>query len=142
LLQLLEQFKNPVMTLPGSKPMPPNEKLLPSVRVPCLLRVTCPAVRSPRWRLTHARFRQPARPSGRLFALALNAREENKFLLSDEITKLAIEASDQADEMDQREVQHQQPAHEPEQHQPAQQQQQPQLSSDKETDKPPGTESA
>jgi hypothetical protein len=43
---------------------------------------------------------------------------------------------------DEAQVQHQQPAHQPEQHQPAQQQQQPQLSSDKETDKPSGTKSA
>jgi hypothetical protein len=79
--------------------------------------------------------------AARLFALALKAREDDKFLLSNEITKLAIEASDQADEMDRREVQHQQPAHhQPAHHQPAQQQQQ-QPSSEKETDKPSGAES-
>jgi hypothetical protein len=83
--------------------------------------------------------------AARLFALALKAREDDKFLLSDEITKLAIEASDQADDMDQREVQQQPAHHQPAQHPPAQQQQQQQPSSDTdkpETDKPPGTESA
>jgi hypothetical protein len=43
--------------------------------------------------------------AARLLALALKAREDDKLLLSEEITKLAIEASDQADEMDRREVQ-------------------------------------
>jgi hypothetical protein len=82
--------------------------------------------------------------AARLLALALKARENGKVLLSEEITKLAIEASDKADEMDRDEVQHQQPAHQhPSAHrQPAQQQQQQQPSSDKEADKPPETESA
>jgi len=44
--------------------------------------------------------------AARLLALALKARESGKSLLSEEITKLAIEASDQADEMDRGEVQH------------------------------------
>jgi hypothetical protein len=63
--------------------------------------------------------------AAQLRALALKARQEGKALLSDEITKLAIEASDKADEMDRGEVQmqHQQSAHQqPEQ--PVQQQQQ------------------
>jgi hypothetical protein len=47
----------------------------------------------------------------RLFALALKAREDGKLLLAEEITRLAIEASDHADEMDRDEVQHQQPVH-------------------------------
>ena len=59
----------------------------------------------------------------RLLALALKAREGGKLLLSEEITRLAIEASAQADEMDQREVQTQR--QQPEHQQPAQQQQQP-----------------
>jgi len=73
--------------------------------------------------------------AARLLALALKAREDDKLLLSEEIIKLATEASDQADEMDRRDlqVQHQQqPAHQ----QPAQQQQQPR--SDTETDESPG----
>jgi hypothetical protein len=59
----------------------------------------------------------------RLLALALKAREGSKHLLAEEIIKLATEASDQADEMDQREVQTQR--QQPEHQQPAQQQQQP-----------------
>jgi hypothetical protein len=79
--------------------------------------------------------------AARLLALALKARESGKSLLSEEITKLAIEASNQADEMDRGEVQHPPPAHQPAQHQPAQQQQQQQPpSSGKEPDKPPGPE--
>ena len=72
--------------------------------------------------------------AARSLALALKAREDDKLLLSEEIIKLATEASDQADEMDRRDlqVQHQQPAHQ----QPAQQQQQPR--SDTETDESPG----
>jgi hypothetical protein len=38
--------------------------------------------------------------AARLFALAVKAREDDKFLLADEITILATEASNQADEMD------------------------------------------
>jgi hypothetical protein len=74
--------------------------------------------------------------AARLLALALQAREDGKLLLPEEIIKLAAEASDQADEMDRRDlqVQHQQPAH----HQPAQQQQQQPPS--EETDKSPGAE--
>ena len=51
--------------------------------------------------------------AARLLALALKAREDDKLLLSEEIIKLATEASDQADDMDRRDlqVQHQQPAH-------------------------------
>jgi hypothetical protein len=67
--------------------------------------------------------------AARLLALALQAREGGKLLLSEEIIKLATEASDQADEMDRRDVQMQQ------------QQQQP-PPSEKETEKPPGAESA
>jgi len=77
--------------------------------------------------------------AARLLALALKAREDDKLLLSEEIIKLATEASDQADEMDRRDlqVQHQQPAHQ----QPAQQQQQQQQPrSDTETDVSPGAE--
>ena len=76
--------------------------------------------------------------AARLLALALKAREDDKLLLSEEIIKLATEASDQADDMDRRDlqVQHQQPAHQ----QPAQQQQQQQLRSDTETDVSPGAE--
>jgi hypothetical protein len=48
--------------------------------------------------------------AARLRALAAKASEEGKLQLSYEITKLATEASDQADEMDRREVQHQPPA--------------------------------
>jgi len=72
--------------------------------------------------------------AARLLALALKAREDDKLLLSEEIIKLATEASDQADETDRRDlqVQHQQPEHQ----QPAQQQQQPR--SDTETDESPG----
>jgi hypothetical protein len=43
--------------------------------------------------------------AGRLFALARKAHEEDKFLLAGEITKLATEARDQADEMDRAEGQ-------------------------------------
>ena len=65
--------------------------------------------------------------AARLFALAMRAQEDGKLLLAEEITKLAIEASDRADEMDQSEVQHQQPGHsQPPPDEPAQQQQQPQ----------------
>jgi hypothetical protein len=39
--------------------------------------------------------------AARLRELAIKAREEGKALLSNEIADLAIEASDQADEMDQ-----------------------------------------
>jgi hypothetical protein len=46
----------------------------------------------------------------RLRALAVKAREEGKVALAAEITRLAAEPSDQADEMDQSEVQSQQPA--------------------------------
>jgi len=77
--------------------------------------------------------------AARLLALALKAREDDKLLMSEEIIKLATEASDQADEMDRRDlqVQHQQPAHQ----QPAQQQQQQQQPrSDTETDVSPGAE--
>jgi hypothetical protein len=82
--------------------------------------------------------------AARLLALALEARDDGKFLLSEEITKLAIEASDQADEMDRREVQHQQatPHRQSAPHQPAQQQQQLRPSPEKETDKPSDTDSA
>jgi hypothetical protein len=38
--------------------------------------------------------------AARLLALAVKAREDDKFLLADEITMLATEASNQADEMD------------------------------------------
>ena len=74
--------------------------------------------------------------AARLLALALKAREDGKDQLSEQITKLAMEASDQADEMDQREVQtRQQSAHprqQPTSEQPAQQQQQPQSEGEKE----------
>ena len=42
--------------------------------------------------------------AARLLALALKAREDDKLLLSEEIIKLATEASDQADEMDRRDL--------------------------------------
>jgi hypothetical protein len=45
--------------------------------------------------------------AARLRALATKAREEGKVTLAPEITRLAAEASDQADEMDRREVQQQ-----------------------------------
>jgi hypothetical protein len=76
--------------------------------------------------------------AAQLRALAIKAREDGKPLLAAEITKLAIETSDQADEMDRHEVQHQ-PAQPAQHHQPAQQQQQPPSS---EADKPPDPEGA
>ena len=40
--------------------------------------------------------------AARLRALAIKAREDGKQLLAEEITKLVIELSDQADDMDRR----------------------------------------
>jgi len=45
-----------------------------------------------------------------LLALARKARDDGK-VVADELTRLATEASDHADELDRREVQHQQSAH-------------------------------
>jgi hypothetical protein len=71
--------------------------------------------------------------AARLLALAVKAGEDGKTLLSFELTRLATEASDQADEMDRRDlqVQHQQFAHEQPTEQPAQLQQQPQSEGEK-----------
>jgi hypothetical protein len=64
-----------------------------------------------------------------LLALALKAREDDRFDDSEKLIKLATEACDQADEMDRREVQvqHQQPQQ--------QQQGQPQQQAPSETEK-------
>ena len=71
--------------------------------------------------------------AARLLALALKAEEDGKTHLSFELTQLATEASDQADEMDRRVLQDQHPqlAHEQPTEQPAQQQQQPRPEGDK-----------
>ena len=65
--------------------------------------------------------------AARLRVLADQANEEGKTLLSFELTRLANEASEQADEMDERNIPtpHQPPE------QPAQQQQQPQPEDEK-----------
>jgi hypothetical protein len=65
----------------------------------------------------------------RLLALAVKAHEDGKLLLAAEIRRLAAEATDQADEMDRREVQTQR--QQPTAEQPAQQQQQPQPEGEK-----------